>query len=515
MKSTFMKLRSFFSVAVGFCLLFAASGVGAIEPPVLRTGLESEPITLDWQQESSPSDRFILSFLMRGLLRYDEQVQLICDLCKTFEVSADGKSYTFALNPEEAWSDGVALEAKHFVDSFQRLLSPSNRLAAAENFRIIAGAKQTKWDPDKLSIRAEGKHRLVLTLAAPSPVFAHMLTTVAAFPIRKDLVGKGQAPLENHLMTAVLGPYQLAEWARGKRLVLEGNPAYKKPRPVYRVSFALKKHSELVKEFGSGKLDILPRPTTEDVVRLSKHQLQVNPYWAVRMLLFNVQRPLVSDRNFRKAVLYSLNREALPSLLRNGERRSTGVVPPGLIGYREGPLATQDLARASSERVRAIAKNKTATLRLLVRDDENEKRIAEWISQALTPIDVHLRITPKGVAEWKSVIDRGTFDLALVTYGFEVASPIQFLQTFRSGSPENASRWANLAYDALLDQLLTVTPAQSATLIDQATQVLEIQDVVAIPVGYPTEPFLLGPRVLGFAITRFGDPDLVKIRLKQ
>lgn len=483
-------------------LLLAGAANAAIEPPVLRASLETEPVNLDWNDFRTPADRFVLSFLMRGLLKYDAGFSPVCDLCTAYHVSPDGKRITFELNPAESWSDGVKLEAKHFVDSFKRLQLPSNRFRAAANFREV------------LSTRAEGKNSFQLLLSRASPTILHELTTVPAFPIRKELIKPGPAPLLEHLQTAVLGPYLLAEWKKGKSLVIEGNPEFKGPRPVYRVVFNLGRHSEQILMFQRGKLDILPNPTTEDLMRVPGQRVQVNPYWATRFLLLNTRGPVISKPSFRRALVHALDRQSLPAFLRNGERPVTGLIPPGLEGYRDLPLVTPDLTRAQAERAQAVSAGQEIVLNLLMRETETDKRVAQWLSDQLARIQVKLRPFAKNPKDYSVELEAGRFDLALSVWSFETSSPLEILREFRSGAPGNRGSWANVAYDELLDRSAEKMSGR-ASLLDQASQILEAKEVGVIPLGYPTQPFLLGPRVNAFAITPFGDPDLIKIQLKQ
>lgn len=474
-----------------------------IEPPVLRVSLDMEPLTVDWNGVRTSTDRFIASFLMRGLLKVDATNQPVCDLCSSYAVSADGKTLRFELNAGEEWSDGVKLEARHFVDSFHRLLNPSNHFKAAEEFR------------DVVSVRAESKTKLEISLSRPVSIFPHLLTTAAVYPIRKELLKSVRESGENHASTAVLGPYQLAAWEHGKRVVIEGNPAFKGERPVYRVDFVLGTHAQLLAKFKDGKLDILSNPTGEDLMKLPGQKLQVSSYWATRDLLFNVRHAPVSDVSFRKAVLHALERDGLPAVLRNGERKVTGLIPPGLLGYRELPLVTADLAQAQHERAQAVPDSKPVELSLLVRDIDSDRHVAEWMSTQLERIKVRIKIHAVSSGSYLNELEQGRFDLALATWSFNIASPVEILRSFETKSLENRGAWTNVGFDALLGQLvLDSNSARSAQLVDQLTQILEIKDVAVIPLGYPTQPFILGPRVVSFAITPYGDPDLVRIQLK-
>lgn len=503
------------------------------EPNVLRASLEGEPSTLDWNAYRTPSDRFVLGFLMRGLLKYDSSGAIHCDLCKSYEVSPDGKVFEFELKPEEVWSDGVALEAQHFVDSFRRLLNPAHKLKGARDFQVIQGARQgppgamqssvkpwdsrKPWDPAKLAVHAEGKQKLRIVLEGPSALFIHYLTTIASYPIRKEFLGTPRGKWNpDPEKTPFIGPYRLAEWSPGKYLVIEGSPSFKGTRPVYRVQFALGSHSEMVKQYLKARLDILANPTTEDLLKLTGNKLQVSPYWATRNLLINSKREPLKSLSFRKAMLLSLDRENLPSFLRNGERRVTGLVPPGLPGYRDLPLATADLEKAREERSRAVPGAKPVVLRLLLRDFEADKAVARWLEERLAKLQIQLKIQAVSEAPYYRALERGEFDLALNTWAFGIANPVEILRSFQTGALENWTGWTHVGFDSLLEQLLSESkPDEMLRWVDKLTQVLEIQEAIVIPLGYPTQPFLLGPHVTSFAVTPFGDPDLIRIQVHR
>lgn len=491
------EMRSTALLFVASCIFGASGWAVPVEPAVLRAGIENEPTTLEWNSARSSTDRFLASFLMRSLLKYDARLVPVCDLCKSFHVSPDGKTWSFELPSGIAWSDGVPLEARHFVDSIRRL-------SMVEEVRKIS------------AISAPEKHQLRIMLSEPSPLFAHFLTKEAAFPIRKELLS-GRDSGERHAQTAVLGPYQLAEWIRGKRIILEGNPSFEGGRPVYRVVFSIGRHAEQVKWFQSGKLDLLSNPTTDDLLKAPAGKLQVSPYWATRILSFNVRRKALSEPGFRKAILYMLDREKLPGILKNGERKVTGLIPPGLSGHRDLPLVTVDEQRAEAELKRLGLSGKPIALEIVFREGETERRVLSWLTERLSKLRIVLRPQAhKDEAALRRALESGRFDLALGVWPFEIASPLELLRTFRTGVAGNVTGWTSVPYDALLEGALREPkPEELAKTIDKTTQILEAEEVPVIPLGYPTQPFLLGNRVKSFAITPFGDPDLVRIELQR
>jgi ABC-type oligopeptide transport system substrate-binding subunit len=208
--------------------------------------------------------------------------------------------------------------------------------------------------------------------------------------------------------------------------------------------------------------------------------------------------------------LYSLNRDALPAYLKSGDRKSTGVIPPGLPGHRPLPLATQNIEKAVSER-KAI---KTGVeLSLLVPDLEQERKVAKWLEQEFQVVQVSLKIKALPIGAYWAALERGEFDLAIHTWAFNYASPLELLNSMKTGDRSNRGGWTHVGYDTIVNELLEKdASSETRNLLDQAGQILEVQDVGMIPLSYPTQPFLLGGRVVNFATTPFGDPDLLKIQ---
>lgn len=494
------------------------SRAGMAEPPFLRLSLDEEPTSVDWNQTRSSVDRFILSFLMRGMMRTDPKGHPVCDLCESYSTSPDGRTYTFALKAGVEWSDGDKLTAGQFVDSFRRLLDPANDFPGAADFMKVDGAAppaEGKWKPESLGVKALDARRLQVTLSEPAANFLELMTLPASYPVRKEFTAAAKKDQGISMaQSAVLGPYFLAAWEKRKRIVIEGNPSYKGSRPVYRVEFILGNKADMVKRFQAGKLDVLTDPTTDVLMQHRGLRVQVSPFWATRNLLMNTRHPQLADLGLRKAILLALDRETIASVARNGERPATSVIPPGLKGHRSSAWTSQDVSMAQAERHRALAWPKWVELTLLAQDSETDRKLAEWIQSRLEKIHVRVNIVTRGSKAYYERLESGRFDLAIHVWTFRTSSPFDLLETFQSGHPRNLTGWSSVAYDQIYAEALRErNPEQHEQKLASLLQVLEADSVGVIPLGYPAHPFLLRKRVTSFAITPFGDPDLVRIHI--
>jgi ABC-type oligopeptide transport system substrate-binding subunit len=213
-------------------------------------------------------------------------------------------------------------------------------------------------------------------------------------------------------------------------------------------------------------------------------------------------------------MLHALDRGILPGELKNGERPVAGLIPPGLPGSRGLPFVTQDLARAQQER--ALVKAPETVLELIARDTPTDRTVARWLTESLMAVKVRLLPRFEKEAQYLARLRQGKFKLALTILAAESASSVHGLRSFSSGARLNWGGWTHVPFDTLLsDADRTSDQKETARLAEEASRILEAQEAAVVGLGYPAQSFLLGHRVISFATTPFGAPDLVKVQLKR
>jgi oligopeptide transport system substrate-binding protein len=268
--------------------------------------------------------------IMEGLMEYDSDMKLRGALAERWEVSADGKTYKFYLRGGIKWSDGKALRAQDFVDSWQRLLDPKNKSSYAKLLSAVTGVKAIN---DSL---------FEVKLARAVPYFLHLPTFWVTFPIRMDAIRAKKV--------VTLGPYLLDKWERGKKITLTKNPGYlgfvvgndpaRLPESVEAIIEP--NDAKARKLFHDGKLDVLINATTADLLAEGKtSRLEQFPYLATYYLGFNVRR--VKDAQLRKALAQAIDRDQIPSIMQGGQTAARGWVPPGIEGHGDKQSLTGTL----------------------------------------------------------------------------------------------------------------------------------------------------------------------------
>lgn len=302
-----------------------------------------QPNTLNMIQSTSNLDSYAFYLTQEMLFRpYDGNYQP--EAVDTWEVDETNTVYTYHLK-ETTWADGTPITAADFAYYLISRLDPSSGsmsagdLVASYNFVNSAAFMAGECDASEVGVKAEDDLTLVLTLEAPMADFDG--TNIVCYPLDADFVAEqGEAlggTVENYMSS---GPYILTEWVYDAYLTYEKNPNW-----VFAAGqFPLDKVTVLntldpgtaASMFESGEADVI-LTTGSDYLTILADSLVYNPGSAIRAVQFNTygqgdaeKAALLSNKNFRMALSYALDREAI-----NTAVNPTGA---GINRYLNAPI---------------------------------------------------------------------------------------------------------------------------------------------------------------------------------
>ncbi len=323
------------------------------------------------------------------------------------EVSADLSTYTIRVKKGQRFTDDPAfggkpreLTAQDYVYSWKRMLDPKvrsyfvhvfeNRLVGADE-AIAKARKSGRFDYDAPieGLAAVDRYTIRVKFNQPYFGFRHWLTTVTMAPVAREVIEKyGDASNRVAEHPVGTGPYQLAEWRRSQKIVLEANPAWRDeryPAPTDPADAAIAKglvgrklplvprvEISIVEEaqprllsFERGEIDMVDLPTDLAPNVLDGDRLK--PAYAkrgitlTRMLepalnftYFNLDDPIVGGMTpekiaLRRAMILGYDRDTEIRVLRNGQAMpGTQISPPWTEGFDPSrpPLQKYDPAAA-------------------------------------------------------------------------------------------------------------------------------------------------------------------------
>jgi oligopeptide transport system substrate-binding protein len=188
------------------------------------------PDSLDPQIMYNSALNFIERALFVSLVDFDEVNAVpIPDLAKSWDVSADGKTWTFHLRNDVKWTNGRAVTARDVEYSVKRLLDPATASGIAPKLYPVVGAKDyntgvTK-DASKVAVKALDDWNVQFQLTDPLAFFAAQVR-LAGFPVPKEAIDKNGTSWYEQGKIVSNGPYTLKEFKPHDRLVLQKNPNY-------------------------------------------------------------------------------------------------------------------------------------------------------------------------------------------------------------------------------------------------------------------------------------------------
>jgi oligopeptide transport system substrate-binding protein len=337
------------ALALGLSLILIAGEAAAETAKLLRRGSDAELESLDPHKGVSVYDIAVQKDLLEGLTILDMAKQPVPGVAASWDISADGRIYTFHLRPESRWSNGEPVIAGDFVYAMQRAVNPATGAADPSALTPITGAADIlagrEKDPAKLGVTAVDDHTLRITLDRRTLNFPLKLTDPAALPLHRATLEKwgSEWPKPGHFVGN--GAFLLKDWVPQAQITLVKNPLYRDAAAVTldEVQYVVTDDQATAqKRWETGEIDTFDRPLSKNLPALRRDypgELLSAPINAIRFLTINMTRPpLGSDLRLRQALAMSIDRDAIfRKISQRGDIPAYSMIPPVIAGYTQQP----------------------------------------------------------------------------------------------------------------------------------------------------------------------------------
>jgi len=190
----------------------------------LAVNVGPDPDTIDPALNSAVDGATMIIHAFEGLMTLDKNGTPIYGQAESYEVSEDGKVYTFRLRDGLKWSDGKAVTAGDFVYSWNRAVNPATAADYEYMFDVIDGYDS---DDKVLNVKAPDDKTLVVTLKNAVPYFLELTAFPTFSPVRKDLIDANGDKWATKPETYIgNGPYKMTEWVPGSHIIYTKNENY-------------------------------------------------------------------------------------------------------------------------------------------------------------------------------------------------------------------------------------------------------------------------------------------------
>ncbi len=187
--------------------------------------------TLDPSKATDAESFFIMTNTMEGLVRMGEGDKALPAMAESWEISEDGKTWTFKLRPGVKWSNGDNVTAHDFVYSWHRTLNPETASEYSYIMYDVAGAEDYntgKTDsPDNVGVKALDDNTLQVELVRPVTYFDKLMAFPVFFPQSQKVVEQfGEEYGTTHDKIVYNGPFTMSEWKLEDQHTMSKNPTY-------------------------------------------------------------------------------------------------------------------------------------------------------------------------------------------------------------------------------------------------------------------------------------------------
>jgi oligopeptide transport system substrate-binding protein len=494
----------------------STSGLSASSAILLR-GAGTEPDSLDPQKARSVESQGILRDLCEGLTSLDKAAAAAPGVAKDWNVSADGKTYTFNLRSDARWSDGERVVAADFVAALRRLVDPQTASSYAQVVDVIANANDIvagKKPADSLGVAAPDDATLVIQLASPAAYLPSLLSHPSTCPVHRPTLASHPAELAKPGVMVSNGAFVLKEWVQGSHILAIRNHYYWNDAATrldaVRYLLIPDENAELTRYRANGLhvTYVVPRGQFDWIRANLADQLHIAPQLDTYFYGFNLERePFKGNPGLRRALSLVIDREKLVQrVLRVGELPAYGWVPPGVSNYTsqsfdylKTPMEERiaEARRLYAQAGYSDAKPLQFELRYNAGEVHNKVAIAV-ASMWKEALGVQVRLT---AVEFKSLlqdIDRGDVEVFRSSWLGDYNDAFTFAQYLKGGFGINLPRYRSTEYDSLLAAAVgEVDAARRRELLESAERVM-LRDHPLLPLYFYVNKHLVKPEVQGW-----------------
>ena len=260
--------------------------------------------------------------IYEGLVGYNQKGEIIMLGAENYNISDDGKIYTFFLRKNAKWSTGDPVTADDYVYSFQKALTPETLGDYFEQLLLIKNAESIKnglQSPTTLGVEAVDDFTLKIELEHPCIEFIHYLTLWIAAPLCKQVVSQNENSwLANHRLIPTNGAYKIKEYIPNGHVLLVKNDFYwnAKNVKINNVKFLMiGDRSADINKFTTGGEHVtyfnLPGENKEFFKNKYKSEYVSYDVLAQGKLSINTRLEKFKDIKVRKALFMTIDRETL------------------------------------------------------------------------------------------------------------------------------------------------------------------------------------------------------------
>jgi peptide/nickel transport system substrate-binding protein len=431
-------------------------------------------------------------------------------LATGYKVSANKKTYTFALRPGVKFSNGkpmTSADVKFSIDQNRK---------ATKGWAYLDTAIKSVADPSPETV--------VINLKYPwAPILAD-LSLFANGIVPNNYGGETEAQFYTHPIGT--GPFKWDYWHKGSALKLVRNPFYWQAGKPYLNSITWTdvpsdNTRELQLKGGQAQIDQTPAWSTVSSLK-SDPDVRMDLFNSTQTnyLAFNELRKPLQDVHVRRAISLAINRNALvKAVLFGNGKPANSLFPPQVPFYDPSTPGYQyNLAAAKAQMAQSSVPHGFTTTILIQSGDPDNLEISTIIQAELKPLGIKVNIQQLDPNTENADFQSLKYDMSLTLWTMDIPDPDE-LATF-AVDPTSGARSFFTTYDN--PQVVKDTHLAEKTLNTAKRQQLynvvqtdAAQDAFMAFLYYSPYPYATTSNVHGFFVTPLGNMHMENVWLSK
>ncbi len=416
------------AVSLALSLTFAASvfaSAGTVYADEHAEAVKDELVFVNYRDIRDLNPHLYAGEMYAQAILYDTLVRLTDDgiegeLAESWEISEDGRVYTFHMREGVLFSDGTVCDANAVLANFNAILDNKERHTWLEMMNLL------------VSVSAPDDNTFVIELSEPYYPMLTELAVIRPFAMISPecmIDGTTKDGVTGHIGT---GPYVLTDFVVDEYAVFERNENYWGEKPaIQKITVkVIPDNQTRIMALESGEIDLIYGKNMLDADAISQYvdsdrfSVALSDPTSTRHIVLNTTDDILGDQTVRQAIQHATNREAISQGIFYGLEAPADTLYADTIPYCDVNLEpyVYDTAQAEAlleeagwtmggDNIREKDGQKLEIDLLYNSDSVTEKTIAEYLQSEYLKIGISLTIHGEEEQSYRDNMKAGNFEM--------------------------------------------------------------------------------------------------------
>lgn len=451
---------------------------------------------------------------------YETLVNITADgyegcLAESWDISDDGKTYTFHIRDGVKFSDGEVCDANAIKANFDAIIENKDRHTWLEMMNLLVG------------VSAPDDKTFVIELSEPYYPLLTELGVTRPFAMISPKAMKDGSTKDGVNAYIGTGPYVLTDFVTDEYAVFEANENYWGEQPkIKKITVkVIPDNQTRILALEKGEIDMIFGKNMIDADAINqytgndKFTVSLSDPTSTRQIVLNTTRDVLADKEVRQALQHATNKQAISDGIFYGLEQPADTLFAKTVPYCDIDLEPYaydvELAQSmldeagwvvGSDKIREKDGQKLNIDLLYNSDSVTEKAIAEYLQSEYQKIEIALNIHGEEEQSYRDNMKAGNFDMVFNICWGTPYDPQSSLAAMRAPVYGDYAAQLGLEDKADIDQAITdiLVSTDETKRQELYTFVLTRlhEDAVYIPLTYECNKAIYRSDLQGFHFTQ-------------